>query len=127
VVVAAVAPPPGAPAGADAGGAARAAAAAAGAAAAELGARELVLWQPAAAFLDAPEAADAGFVDELLAAARSTFGEAGGVSLAGSHEVHSWGREEARGPPPALPAELAHLVDAAEAARAGSDAPRWRP
>ena len=88
LLVHALAFPPGAPA-----GGVRSAAGVAGATAAALSAKELVLWQHQAAFLDAPEGRDPGFPAEALEAARAAMGS-DLVSLAGCYWCYQPEREE---------------------------------
>jgi hypothetical protein len=89
--------PPGTPAGA--GGSSQpadgplGAAAMAGACGAALGAKDLVLWQQQASFLDSAAGADEGFPEAAVAAARAALGHAN-VALAGSFWCHEPVREE---------------------------------
>jgi hypothetical protein len=71
----------------------RSAAAMAGASAAALGAKELVLYQPHAAFVDSPEGADADFPARLIQQAREGLGSEA-VSLAGCYWCYQPEREE---------------------------------
>lgn len=75
----------------------RSTAAMAGATAAVMGAKDLVLWQQAAGFLDLPQAADAGFPEEAIYAARAALGS-DNVSLAGCYWCHEPEREDGRKP-----------------------------
>ena len=69
------------------------AAALAGSTAAALAAKELVLWQHQAAFVDAPEGADPAVPAQVVAAARAAFGS-GSVALAGCYWCHQPDRDE---------------------------------
>lgn len=75
------------------GGAPLSAAELAGRTAAALAAKELVLWQHQAAFVDAPEGADPALPAQAVAAAHAAFGS-DSVALAGCYWCHQPDRDE---------------------------------